>query len=279
MKKREKEVKEGKQKKGKKKRDGEEYIPIKPMIGEAPDYHIYMMDRNEKAAAFFIGLAAGTAVVYIFFRNLPVGLIVGIIAGIKIQPFFRQHLLEKRKQELLLQFRDLLETLTASYSAGSNTREAFQDAIGDMSDIYGENADMVLELQIIAAGMNSNLNIEELLDNLAQRSGLDDIESFANVFEISMRQGTNIKNIVSSTRQVISDKIDMEMQIKTLLTSNQNELNVMLVMPFVIMLALSGMSDISIVSNTPINVVTKIICIGIFFGAYMIGKKIVDIKI
>ena len=55
MKKREKEVKEGKQKKGKKKRDGEEYIPIKPMIGEAPDYHIYMMDRNEKAAAFFIG--------------------------------------------------------------------------------------------------------------------------------------------------------------------------------------------------------------------------------
>ena len=109
------------------------------MIGEAPDYHIYMMDRNEKAAAFFIGLAAGVAVVYIFFRSLPAGLAAGIIAGIKIQPFFRQYLLEKRKQELLLQFRDLLETLTASYSAGSNTREAFQDAIGDMSDIYGEN--------------------------------------------------------------------------------------------------------------------------------------------
>ncbi len=261
------------------KQNEELYIPIRPMIGEAPDYHIYEMSRNEKAAAFFIGLAAGILVVYIFFRNLPVGLAVGVIAGIRIQPLFRKYLLEKRKQELLLQFKDLLETLTASYSAGSNTRDAFCDAIGDMSDIYGEESDIVLELQIITAGMNSNLNIEELLNNLAQRSGLDDIESFANVFEVSMRQGTNIKDIVSSTRQVINDKIDMEMQIKTLLTSNKNELNIMLVMPFVIMIALSGMSDISIVSNTPVNVVTKIICIGIFFGAYMIGKKIVDIKL
>lgn len=263
----------------KKKEQVEEYIPIKPIIGEAPDYHVYNMSAFEHFIAFAAGLGIGLLIGYIFFGSIILGIVLGSIAGWKIQSVFEQYFLEKRKQEFVMQFKDLLETLTSSYSAGSNTRTAFSDAVADMVDIYGDNADIVTELQIIVAGMNSNINIEELLNNMALRSGIDDVSSFANVFEISIRQGTNIKDIIFSTRQVINDKIDMEMQIRTLLTANKNELNVMLIMPFVIMLALNGMGDMTIIKNTPINIITKIICIGIFAGAYLFGRKIVNIKL
>lgn len=279
MKKKEKSEKKLINKKEKNNAKAEEYLPIKPIIGEAPDYHLYNMSVIERIVAFAAGVGIGLLVGYIFFRSLVFGIIAGVVIGWKTQPIYNQYLLEKRKKEFSLQFKDLLETLTSSYSAGSNTRTAFSDAVADMTDIYGEDADIVTELQIIVAGMNSNINIEDLLNNMALRSGIDDVESFANVFEISIRQGTNIKDIIFSTRQVINDKIDMEMQIETLLTANKNELNVMLVMPFVVMLALSGMGDITIVANTPINIITKIICIGIFVGAYLLGRKIVDIKI
>ena len=43
----------------------------------------------------------------------------------------------------------MMESLTASYSAGKNPEGAFQDACADMINIYGEKADIVRELRWI----------------------------------------------------------------------------------------------------------------------------------
>ncbi|MBR5508465.1 MAG: kinase, partial [Lachnospiraceae bacterium] len=184
-----------------------------------------------------------------------------------------------RLKQLRLQFKDLLESLTASYSAGRNTPDAFADARNDMQSIYGEESDIVNELQVICIDLANNINIEELLLDFAQRSELDDVMSFANVFEVCNRQGSDMKRIVSDTREIINDKIEIEMEIDTMLSGNKNELNIMMVMPVVIVLSLSGMGTMTIVSNSPVNLLVKIICLGIFGVAYIIGRKIVDIKI
>ena len=69
------------------------------------------------------------------------------------------------------------------------------------------------------------------------------------------------------------------MEIKTMVAEKENELNIMMVMPLVIMLALSGMGSMSAVSNTPVNIIAKIVVLGIFFASYKIGRKILDIKL
>lgn len=53
----------------------------------------------------------------------------------------------------------------------------------------------------------------------------------------------------------------------------------MILMPVVLMLMLGGMGDMSIVQNTPVNVVIKLIALALFGGAYYMGRKIVDIRI
>ena len=71
----------------------------------------------------------------------------------------------------------------------------------------------------------------------------------------------------------------MEMDIETLLAGNKNQLNIMMVMPLIIMLCLSGMGTMSAVTNNPVNVIVKIGVLILFAAAYLMGRKIVDIKL
>ena len=147
------------------------------------------------------------------------------------------------------------------------------DACGDLIGIYGEKADIVKELKLIVDGIYNGQSVEEMLSNFAARSHLDDIESFATIFEVTNRYGGDMRRVVGETREIINDKIEMEMEIRTLLTANKNDLNIML------MLMLNGMGNMSIVQNTPLNVIVKIGVLILFGVAYYMGRKIVDIKI
>ena len=131
---------------------------------------------------------------------------------------------------------------------------------------------------MINAGLQHNYNIEDLLLNFAARSGLDDVDSFANVFEVCNRKGGNLKQIVGETRSVINDKIEIEMEIQTMVAASRNELNIMMVMPFIIMFTMRGLGD-NMTDNSLTNLVVKFTALAIFAGAYVLGLKLVDIKL
>lgn len=274
MSKKEKKVKEPKQAKPKK----EVYIPKTGIMGNATDYHVYNMSFTEKVIGFVVGGGGAAVVLFLFFESIVLSVISCIIIGMKAIPIYQKMLLNKRKKNLLFQFKDMLEALTSSYSAGKNTRDAFLDTLNDLRNMYGEDADIVNELKIIVSGMDNNINVENLLLDFAERSGIDDVESFADVFEVSLRQGADIKNIIATTRDVISDKVDMELEMTTMMAGNKNELNVILIMPLILTVALRGMSGDTF-GNSSVNIMAKVVAIVIFVAAYAMGQKITDIKI
>ena len=253
-----------------KKQKKEEYVELNGILGNAFDYHVYHMQFTDYLIACALGFGLAMLVILIFFGNVIFGAIVGVLVAIKAPKFYAGFRKKQRLKSLREQFKDLLESLSASYSAGRNTPDAFQDACNDMISIYGEESDIVRELELICTGLNNNINIEVLLTDFAERSGLDDVMSFANVFEVCNRQGGDLKRVVNQTRDVISDKME---------AGNKNELNVMMVMPLLIVGMMKGMGISSIGTNTLANIVIKAICIGIFVLAYVIGAKITDIKI
>lgn len=270
-------MKNNKEKKTKKK---EVYIPKKGLTGQGVDYHIYEMDKKERITAFMLGFAVAMTVIFLFFKSVILAVICGAVTGIRIQNYYAESLCRKRKKRLLMQFRDMLESLTSSYSSGKNTQSAFEDAYGDMVQIYGEKADITEELKIILMGIHSNINIEDLLLDFADRSGLEDIRSFADVFEVCERRGGNIKDIIAATRDIINDKIEIEMEIETLLSGNKNELNIMMVMPLIIIVSVEGLgSDMTITGNSLLNIIIKVIALAMFGAAYILGRRITDIKI
>lgn len=254
------------------------YVPVSGIMGMGEDYHIYKMTISDRMTGALAGILLGAAVGYVFFNNWYVAAVLALLILVKIQEPYREYLKKKRLKKLLLEFKDLLEALTASYSAGQTTTKAFLDAQKEMADLFGEKADIVQELNLINVGLQHNFNIEDLLMNFAQRSGLDDVESFANVFEVCNRKGGNLKQIVGETRNVINDKIEIEMEIQTMVSAGKNDLNIMMVLPFIIMLAMRGLGE-SMTGNGLVNIIVKIVVLGIFAAAYMLGLKMVEIKL
>jgi tight adherence protein B len=71
--------------------------------------------------------------------------------------------------------------------------------------------------------------------------------------------------------------MEIEMEIETELTTKKNELNIMMVVPFIITLMMNsfGYYDPGDVKN----IIVKIVALIAFVFAYVVGKRIVDIKI
>lgn len=257
----------------------EKYIPKVGITGVGEDYNIYKLTVIERATGYAIGFAAGFLAAQIMFGVLLASLIIGVIVGIFAVPVYQKYLLNKRRKSLLLQFRDVLDSLSNSFSSGKNTPDAFTDAYNDLKMAFGEKSPMVEELSIVINGLHNNYIIEDLLKDMSVRCGIDDINSFAETFAVCNRLGGNLKKIVSESRDIISDKIEIEMEIQTTIASNKNEINIMCVMPFVIISMMGMIGEASITANTPINVIVKIIAIGMFVIAYKLGKKITDIQV
>lgn len=270
MSKKEKKVKEKKQK--------EIYVPKTGLMGNATDYHIYEIKMTERIIGFLIGGGGAALILYIFFSNAIASLIAFVLVGVKAVPIYQKMLCEKRKKNLTFQFKDMLESLTSSYSAGKNTRDSFLDTLSDLRNMYGEDADIVKELKVIVTGMDNNVNVETLLLDFADRSEIGDIQSFADVFDVSLRQGADIKRIIATTRDVINDKIEIELEMNSMLSSNKNELNVVMIMPLIMSVTMNGMGN-ETYGNSTVNVIAKIIAIIIFIIAYVMGQKITNIKI
>jgi tight adherence protein B len=157
--------------------------------------------------------------------------------------------------------------------------DAFLDAKNDMIHLYGEKSDIVRELQIIIDGIANNIQVETMMQNWAKRSGLHDIENFAQVFSVANRQGSNMKRVVNESKDIIAQKIEIEMELETLLSGNKNELNVMMCMPVLIMGVLSVFGIGSVAENTPFNIALKAGCIALFGIAYLIGRRITKVKV
>lgn len=241
------------------------------------DYSRYTMRPVDRLIAFVVGFAAAVIVLHIFFGNIFLDVTAGVVLGIVAQPIYRKMMIEKNQKQLITQFRDMLDSLNSSISAGKVVSEAFVDAEKDMGLQYGQDSFIYKEIRAINYGVMNSVNIEELLLDFGTRSGVDDIMSFANVFAVANRRGGEMKSIIGETKSILCDKIDIDQEIHTMVNASKNELNVMMLMPLLVVPMMSSFSQES--DNQMINISVKIAGIIIFVVAYIIGRKIVKIKV
>lgn len=253
--------------------------PISGLIGDATDYSIYTPNTKEKVIWFIIALIAAGAVLYLFYENIYVSLIAGAICGVCFIPIRTKQMITKRRQKLSLQFRELLDALSTSIGAGKNVQDAFQGAVEDLAIQFTYEADIVHELEIICAGMYNNIAIEDLLMNFAERSGVEDIANFANVFATCYRKGGNINEVIKNTAEIIGDKIEIKMELQTMVAGQKNEMNIMLVMPALFIIVMKSMGGGLIDLSTPIGVLSTTGALAIFILAYFAGQWITNIKL
>lgn len=258
-----------------------EYQPVQGLLSmsKAIDYRVYIPSKKEKIVWFIAGMAVSGLVLYIFYESIIASLIVGAALGYAFIPIRTKQIINKRKQRLTQQFRGLLETLSTSIGAGKNMFESFAGAADDLKVRFSDDADIVKEVGIICSGLNNNIQIEELLLNFAARSDIEDIENFANVFATCYLRGGNIKDVIKNTSLIIGDKIEIQMELETMVAGQKNEMNILLVMPILFILVMKSMGGGLIDLSSAVGVLSVTASLVIFLVAYFIGKKITNIKL
>lgn len=246
-----------------------------------PDYTRSPSGVPDHILAFLIGFAAGFAVLFIFYRIVLLCIAGGALCGAVYIFVAAQGAIGKRRQKLRIQFFDLLEAMSVSMRAGSPPLKALQSAREDLSLIYVQDSDIITELDIIIGKFNNAVPLSAAFSDLAERSGLEDIASFASVYATIEGRSSRADEIVRETQQIIADKMEIEMEIDTLMTAAKSEVNIMLFMPLVI-LGVIGYAGAGFMDAIYTSTMGRIVATGgliVFIISFIMARKFSSVKL
>lgn len=241
-------------------------------------YHLSVIERIRYSlmAGLFLFLVG-----YLFYRSIILSLILSLL-GLGYPAIKRKQLIEKRKNKLQLEFKDALAVIYTSISAGTSPTNAIIGAKDELDRLYFEgDHDIIKEFDRMRQKIQFNEKVEDVLRDFSDRSGLEDVANFTDVFVMSMNTGGKQAEIIKSTINTIVEKIEIKREIDMMVAEKKFEAKVMNFMPFLIMAGLSltagdymdPLFD-NILGRVVITVV--LVLLGI---AYAVSQKIMRIEV
>lgn len=243
-------------------------------------YNKYRLNGKEYIKYGIQGFGIVALIAYIFYRS-GIAFFILLPAIIIIFRKKEKELVLKRKEELSLQFREMMHAVIAGLQAGYSIENAFTHAYQDISLLYGKDAMMAKELHYMAKAMRNNRNLEDLLSEFAVRSGVTDIRDFAEIFHIAKRSGGDLPGILKNTADIISDKMEVKREIITMMSAKRLEQSIMNVVPFLIILYIDVTSPgfFDCMYHNPVGIVIMTILLIIYIAAYLLAERIIRIEI
>lgn len=244
------------------------------------NYQHYRLSVQEWILYSCQGMGAIGILSYIYFRSWfvfwclsPLSLCWPLIKG--------KDLKQKRLEILNREFKDGITILASSLTAGYSVENAFRVSTSELLLIYGEKGLLSFEFQYIVNQLKINRPIEQLLDDFAERSGLDDIQNFSQVFSAAKRSGGQLIEIMNHTAEVIGSKIQLREEIASMTAARRLEQRIMNLLPYLIVIYIDTASPgfFAQMYSTAIGRGVMTGCLIAYVTAVLISKKILDIEI
>ena len=230
------------------------------------------------AAGKSVGLVLLAA--YVFYDSFGAALIL-IPAGIFYMRDCIGDLSEKKEPEFLGQSKDSIQAVAAGLKAGYSVENAIRGAGRDIEPLYGPDKRIRREFSLMTRQLDMNMSTGAVLDEFAGRTGQEDVENFVNVFAAAKKSGGDSIAIIRNAVQLISDRIDTEKEIRTMIASQKLEFDIMCVVPFAISLymkATFGEFHGALYGNAA-GVCVMTVRLLLYVAAYRTGRKIIRIEV
>lgn len=261
--------------------------PLKALVfatkkGDEPlqDYRTYHLSGKEYVKYTLQGVLIILVLGMLFYQSL-----LGVILLSPIFPLYWKrkirNLKEKQKWKLNLEFKEGISALSAALEAGYSAEHAFEEACKDLERTCQENTLIIKEFRYIMNQLRMNITVEKALYDFSERTGIEDITSFSEVFYTAKRTGGDLINVIRITNRIISDKIEVKREIKTLITAKRLEANIMKLIPLLILIYLSISSPgfLNPLYHNPFGIIVMTVFLVIYLGAFLLIDKIVSIEI
>ena len=239
-----------------------------------------MFSGKEFALYAAQGLGLTVLIAWFFYRSLWAVLPLLPLAVLFLRRM-QERLGKDRREKLALQFRDLILAAAAGLQAGYSVENAFLAAGEDVERLHGTDSLIAGEMRFMRRGIRNNSPLEQLLLDLGRRSGVGDVEDFAEVFSIAKRSGGAVCDMIRRSAAVTGDKIEISGEIRTLLASRKYEQKIMNLIPFLIVayLQVTSKGFFDVLYGNPAGILIMTACLGVYLAAFLLSGKIVDIEV
>ncbi|WNR42255.1 type II secretion system F family protein [Paenibacillus roseipurpureus] len=244
------------------------------------DYNQYELTSKEKGTAILMLALPAFMIGFIFYQNVILASLLAA-SGLFFPKVRRMQVIHKRKQLLYVQFKQALSCLSSAMTVGKSIESAFRESWEDLKLLYPDPACLiVVEFGMICRKLENGEPIEAALKHFADRSHLEDIQSFTDVFLTCKRTGGNLVEVMKRTATVIAEKLEIKQEIAVMVAQKRFESRVLVVAPVVIVAVLAFSSpDYMEPLYRGSGIVIMTICLLLLCVCYVITQKIMNIKV
>lgn len=193
----------------------------------------------------------------------------------------KESLCKKRRQKLETEFKDVILSVSSNLQAGYSVENAFGEAYQEIAVLYGKGSVMAVELKLMFRKLGNNEQLEDILTDLAKRSGVADIRDFADIFQIAKRSGGDLRSIIANTAAIIGDKQEVRREIETVISDKRLEQMIMRYIPFFIMfyISLTSRGYFESLYHNILGWIVMTAGLIVYFMACRLSDKILDIEV
>ena len=244
------------------------------------DYGVYRLTAREWLVYGAWGVGTCGLVSYVFYRSAVMFLFL-MPFGACYPLYRRKDLKKERARRLELQFKEGIQVLSSFLSAGYSLENGLVLSIKELEVLYGRREMITEEFRLLSDGIRMNRPAEELFMDFGHRSGLEDVDNFAQVLSAAKRSGGELVEIIRQTAGVIRDKVQVKEEIHTMLASRVFEQKIMNLIPFLIVLYIDLTSPgyFSVMYRTWMGRGVMTMCLAAYAGALVLAGKILDIEV
>ena len=220
------------------------------------------------------------ATAYVFYRSFTAFLLFLPVSF--LYPLAKKkELALQRQEELRRQFKEAVLILSSSLGAGYSVENAFAGSLRELEELYGREGMITKEFSYITHQLRMNRTVETLLAEFADRSGLEEIKNFSDIFAVSKRSRGELVSVVNHTVHVISDRLQVREEILTMTAEKQFEQKIMNLIPFFLVLYVDvsspGFFDMMYQTGAGRGIMTG--CLVLYAAAYALAGRILRIEV
>lgn len=245
------------------------------------DYRMYIVTKKEKQVIGIVLACLLTGIGMLFFRS-PFLVVLTPLMLKKSWNVYGDYCRRKRQKTLLQEFRDFLFSLSASFATGRHMTEALQEAETALNQIYANKSLMSREIRhMLKAIKETGQSDQKVFLNFAGRTGLEDVLLLADVYSVCRETGGNMAGAVNKAAALLTEKINIEMEIQTMLSQKKLEGTIIAVMPAAMILFLLLMSPdyLEPMYTTMVGRLMMILALGLNAFAYVWMEKMTDVTL
>lgn len=187
----------------------------------------------------------------------------------------------KKEEDFCGQFQESMRSMAASLRAGYSVENAFRETRRDLEMLYQKDVRILREFRYMVHQLDMNVSMDQVLKEFAQRIPQEDVVSFAAVFTASGKAGGDSISVIQNTVKTLCGKMEVRQEIQTLIAAKRLEFRVMTVVPFGIIfyMRISFREFMNVLYGNAVGAAIMSGCLVIYFAAWILGQRIVEIEI